>query len=91
MKILRMSKAGKSAGLADTCVEYREFLFVLGDLRNVVILVPLDQHAYHFHERCQWMRFIFANQIDELIENGNKALIFSIYNITNHSISCLQG
>ncbi len=39
------------------------------------ILIPLNQHPNHFHERRERMRFIFTNLINKLVKHPNKFVV----------------
>jgi hypothetical protein len=42
----------------------------------VLVFVLLDEHSDNFHERSEGVRFVFADFIDEPIEQGNQSFIF---------------
>ena len=42
----------------------------------MLVFVLLDEHADNFHKRSEGVRFVFADFIDEPIEQGNQSFIF---------------
>jgi hypothetical protein len=43
----------------------------------VLVFILFDEYADNFHKRSKGVRFVFANFIDQSIEQGNQSVIFS--------------
>jgi len=44
----------------------------------VFVFVSLDQRAYNFHERGEWVCFILANTIYQRVEQCDEALVLLV-------------
>ena len=50
-----------------------------GKLRNVFCFVMLDEHAENLHQRCQRMILVFANLVNQSIQQSNYSFIFFLH------------
>lgn len=46
-------------------------------LRHVLVFVLLDQDPYYFHQRGEWVRFVFANFDNHGIKQSDELMIIS--------------
>jgi hypothetical protein len=46
-------------------------------LSNVLVFILFDEYADNFLKRSEGVRFVFANFIDQPIEQGNQSVVFS--------------
>ena len=55
----------------------------------MLIFILFDEYVDNFHKRSEGVRFVFANFIDQPVEQGNQSVVFS-FSVGTNTVSASE-